>query len=68
MFAECEKLTNIDISEFDTSNVENMSYMFAGTTLSKELDLSGWDVSKVTNYEEFCFSDKITVPKWKTAN
>ncbi|MBR2712128.1 MAG: BspA family leucine-rich repeat surface protein [Bacilli bacterium] len=42
---------DIDLSNFDTSKVENMSYMFAGTEIEK-LDLSTWDTSSVTNMEK----------------
>jgi surface protein len=41
-----------DLSSWNTSNVTNMSYMFASagySTTSLSLDLSGWDTSKVTN-------------------
>ena len=30
MFRECESLTNINLSNFNTQNVTNMSYMFFG--------------------------------------
>jgi len=44
-----------DISKWNTSNVTNMSYMFsnAGTNSSYSLDLSGWNVSKVTEHVDF---------------
>ena len=29
MFSECVELSSLDVSKFDTSNVEDMSYMFA---------------------------------------
>ena len=41
----CDKL---DVSSFKTSNVENMDSCFYECSYVKELDLSGWDVSKVT--------------------
>jgi uncharacterized protein YjbI with pentapeptide repeats len=39
-----------DISEWDVSNVEDMSYMFAECNITfKNTDLSGWNVSKCKN-------------------
>jgi len=40
---------------WNTSNVENMSGMFykAGENATYSLDLSGWDVTKVTSYNNF---------------
>ena len=39
---------NIDISEWDVSNVEDMEYMFFGCEKFNS-DLSRWDVSNVEN-------------------
>lgn len=47
MFLECENLTNIDFSEFDTSNVGSMNDMFNGCSSLISLDLSGFDTSSV---------------------
>ena len=50
------KIGNFDISNWDTSNVVSMSYMFTGMDLKgKNLDLSKWDTSKVT-YMDSMFS------------
>ena len=49
MFSYCEKLENIDVSSFNTSNVTNMYEMFGDCYELKELDLSEWDTSNVTN-------------------
>ena len=38
----------IDVSDWDVSNVTDMSAMFAGCWNLQELDLSNWDVSNVT--------------------
>ena len=44
------RLTTINhIENLDTSNVTDMSYMFAGCTKLTELDVSGFDTSNVTN-------------------
>ena len=54
LFRSLRALENIDgISDWNTSNVTNMSYMFSDThhnvTDNFSLDFSGWDTSKVTN-------------------
>ena len=44
--------TKIDVSSFDTSNVTDMSYMFAwNRQYLKELDLSNFDTSNVTTMQ-----------------
>ena len=47
MFYECESF-NQDISNWDVSNVENMSNMFYECE-SFNQDISNWDVSNVTD-------------------
>ena len=49
MFNGCRGLTSIDLSNFDTSNVTNMSYMFYGCESLTSIDLSNFNTSKVTN-------------------
>ena len=47
-----QKIKNIlelDLSNFDTSKVTNMTRMFSGTSSLTTLDLSNFDTSKVTN-------------------
>lgn len=48
MFKNC-KLTELDLSNFDTSNVTNMSEMFSNCTNLTSLDLSNFDTSNVTD-------------------
>ena len=48
-FYSCIKLTSIDLSNLDTSNVTNMVDMFRGCSSLTSLDISGFDTSKVTN-------------------
>ena len=63
-------LTSIDFTNFDTSNVTNMSYMFNNCALLTSLDLSNFDNSNATTMAEM-FSgtlalESITLgPKWK---
>ena len=51
----------IDISEWDVSNVTNMSCMFYGCDKLKSIgDISGWDVSNVTDMSYmFAFCKKF---------
>ena len=49
MFDSCSKLTSLDLSNFNTSNVTNMYGMFHNCTSLVSLDLSNFDTSKVTN-------------------
>ena len=51
MFSDCKSLTSLDLSNFDTSNVTNMSYMFDGCRSITSLDLSNFNTSKVTTME-----------------
>ena len=43
------KGTSLDVSNFDTSNVTNMSYMFNNCSKLTSLDVSNFDTSKVTD-------------------
>ena len=47
MFCDCSKLTELDLSGFDTSNVTIMSFMFQYCSSLTELDVSGFDTAKV---------------------
>jgi surface protein len=47
MFESCS-LTTLDLSDWDTSNTTNMSRMFNGCGSLTELDLSNFDMTKVT--------------------
>ncbi len=57
-----------DLSKWNTGNVTNMDSMFkyAGQNADYTLDLSGWDVSKVTAYGGFAYGtgSRITLPKF----
>lgn len=63
MFYGCKSLTSLDLSNFDTSNVTDMKWMFfrdyALTTIG---DVSKWNTKKVTDmYGMFYFCSKISV-------
>ena len=49
MFSNLPNLTQIDLSNFDTSNITFMPDMFALCPNLTTIDLSGFDTSKVTN-------------------
>ena len=49
MFADCFKLTTLDVSKFDTKNVTDMSYMFSGCYKLTTLDVSKFDTKNVTD-------------------
>ena len=47
MFSRCENISEIDLSNFNSSQVRDMSYMFEGCSSLISLDLSNFDTSKV---------------------
>ena len=49
LFQNLTALEEIDLSNFDTSNVTSMSAMFRNCTKLKQLDLSNFDTSNVTS-------------------
>ena len=49
MFTSCKGLTSINLSNFDTSNVTDMSHIFGGCSGLTSLNLSNFDTSGVTN-------------------
>lgn len=49
MFVNCENLTTLDVSDFDTSKITKMDYMFFACDSLTTLDVSGFDTSLVTS-------------------
>ena len=47
--SECSSLTHLDLSNFNTNNVTNMSGMFLGCSSLTNINLSNFNNSKVTN-------------------
>ena len=47
-FAGCQSLKNINLRDFNASNITSADYAFAGTAI-EELDLTSWNVSNLTN-------------------
>ena len=47
MFRECKDITEINLSNFDTSKVMNTGFMFSGCSSLYSIDLSNFDTSEV---------------------
>ena len=56
MFYNCQFLTSLDVSSFDTSNVTTMSYMFYNCSRLTSIDVSNWDTSNVTTMSYMFYS------------
>lgn len=73
MFAEAGRdattFTVTGLESWETTSVTNVSSMFAlaGQKAAYRLDLSGWDVTKVTSFDSFNGSveDKVIAPNFK---
>ena len=62
----------LDVSDWDTSKLTTMAYMFGDCNLLKTLNASNWDTSNVTNMF-FMFYDcysltSLDISKWDTSN
>ena len=55
MFYGCEGLSELNVSQFNTSNVCDMSEMFCGCEGLNELNVSQFNTSKVTNMSRMFF-------------
>ena len=49
MFYKCQKLTELNLSNFKTEKVKNMPYMFSYCNMLEKLDLSNFNTMKVKN-------------------
>ena len=72
MFDGCTKLTTLDTSKWDTSNVTDMGWMFNNCKSLTKLDVSNWNTSKVIDMNDTfdtCHSVKtLDVSKWDTSS
>lgn len=69
MFRGCNSLTEIDLSNFNTSKVTDMNNAFRECKSLTSLDLSGFDTSSVTTMKEmFMFVIGMTAIDLKTFN
>ena len=58
---QCSNLTNLDVSQFDTSKVKIMGGMFCGCESLTSLDVSHFNTSEVTNMTRmFCGCESLT--------
>lgn len=61
MFALCDALKKLDLSDFNTQNVTNMYYMFANCGALTEINLSSFDTRKVEDMRSmFKFCQSLT--------
>ena len=49
MFSGCNSLSSLDLSNFNTQNVTDMSYMFCGCNSLSSIDLSNFNTQNVIN-------------------
>ena len=72
MFQNCSKLTSLNVSNFDTSNVTNMRYMFYNCSSLTSLNVSNFNTSKVTDMKwmfSYCSSlTSLNVSNFNTSN
>ena len=66
MFAKCEALSRIEgYTQWDTSSVLSIAYMFHQTKSLKEVDLRNWDLSGLKNSGwcfQLCGAESILLP------
>ncbi|MGL9768961.1 BspA family leucine-rich repeat surface protein [Enterococcus sp. DIV0806c] len=65
-------IRELDLNNWDMSNVTDISHMFDGTSSLRTLHVRNWNTSKVTNMS-FMFSDarsltKLDISNWDTSN
>jgi surface protein len=58
MFQLCDRLTELDLRNFDTSNVTGMDNMFYNCGFLTKLNLSSFDMSKVVGVSNFMYNTK----------
>ena len=72
MFLNCEKLTQLEFADLNTSNIINMYGMFQNCYYLTKLEVSNWDTSKVENMSHMFFHcrllNELDVSKWDTSN
>ena len=72
LFYECNALTQLDLSNWDTSNIQYMIATFDGCNNLTELNCSTWNTSKVYNMQLAFYNcnslETIPVRDWNTKN
>jgi len=70
MFNDCENLTSLDLSSFNTANVTEMRAMFRKCRALTALDLSSFNISKVIDMEAMFEDDEnladLNISSFKT--
>ena len=64
MFSGCEKLTNINLSNFQTTNVKDMTYMFSGCKNLTNIDISNFTIDEKAEVKNM-FNDCTILKKIK---
>ena len=71
MFFNCSSLTQLDVSNWDTSKVKDMSYTFQNCSSLTQLDVSNWDTSQVTRmyamFDTCVFLTELDLSNWDTS-
>ena len=66
MFGGCQKLEELDVSDWNVSSIENVHQLFSTMSAVKEIDISSWDLSSVTTYTQMFAINQgiktITIP------
>ena len=71
MFSGCSKISSLDVSNWDVSQVTSMRSMFDYCSKITSLDVSNWNVSKVTD-TSYMFSQcnslvSLDISNWNTS-
>ena len=56
MFLDCSSLTSLNLSNFNTNNVKDMSYMFYSCSSLNSLNLSNFNTNNVINMSYIFYS------------
>ncbi len=72
MFDDCNNITILDLSNFDTSSVTNMRAMFSGCSSLTNLNLKNFDTSNVTDmsymFSSFSSLTTLDLSNFNTSN
>ena len=72
LFQSCEKLTFVNVSNWDTKNVTNMFTVFSQCYAINNIDVSTWDVSNVTTTQSMfqgCIAlTSLDLSMWDVSN
>ena len=59
MFRNCSALKSIDLSSFNTTNVNNMSYMFDNCSALKKENVKAYDKNILKKLKKYILKQKI---------